>query len=488
MTSRSTSTRAARRLVLACAVVAICGACSSGSGGDSHAGSSTTKPTIPQSTVTPPTAIPPTVTPPTVTPPTVPAHRVLVPASIDATGRADVTSSLQRFLASVPSGRVIQFRKGGRYRVEGTLFLRNRNRITIDGNGATVFATTRGTRDRAQWWIKGGTRIVFRNLLVRGAHQNAGVSGRAYVRNLESQHGFRLEGVSGAELDHVQVNDVYGDFVDIGRGKDRIPSRNIWIHDSRFSGNGRQGIAVTAASNVVIERNHLDRTARSTFDLEPDTRSAHVSNVFVLNNTVGKGRLLFVASHGGGPVSNVVISGNRLVGHSMTIDSVGPELNPRRSNWVVVDNTSDTPAQGRLMRFFRTDGLVVRGNRQLVTGNEPPVVLTDVCGAHVSDNQFGSTRIREIGARCDAPLVVPTPQALPGRGGSGTVPPVSTPPSTPIPTTPAPSATPAPSTTTLPATAPRSGGGLDLAGWIFIALGACVLAAAVFMIRSRRPR
>ena len=478
MTSRSTRSRRAWRPLLACAVVAVCGACSSGSGGNSHAGSTTTSPTIPQSTITAPPILPP----PTVTPPTVLAHRVPVPASIDATGRVDVTSSLQRFLASVPSNRDIQFRKGGRYRVEGTLFLRNRKRITIDGNGATVFATIRGKRDRAQWWIKGGTRIVFRNLLVRGANQNAGTSEGAYVRKLETQHGFRLESVNGAELDHVQVNDVYGDFVYIGRGKDRIPSRNVWVHDSRFSGNGRQGIAVSAASNVVIERNHLDQTRRSTFDLEPDTRSARVSNVFVLNNTVGKGRLLFVASHGGGPVSNVVISGNRLVGHPMTIDSVGPERSPRRTNWVVVDNTSDTPVQNRLMRFFRTDGLVVRGNRQLVTGNEPPVVLTDVCGAHVSGNQFGSTRIREIGSRCNAALIVPTPRAIPGRGTSGPVPPVSTlPPRTSPPT-------PAPSTTTLPATAPGSGGGLDLADWIFIALGACVLAAAVLMIRARRPR
>jgi hypothetical protein len=433
-------------------------------------------PAMPQSTIAASTITAPVL-----------AGRVVVPASIDATGRADVTTSLQRFLASVPSGRVIQFRKGGRYRVEGTLFFRDRHRITIDGNGATVFATTRGHRDRAQWWIKGGTRIVFRNLLIRGANRNAGTSEGAYVRNLENQHGFRLEGVIGAELDHVQVNDVYGDFVYIGRGKDRIPSGNVWIHDSRFSGNGRQGIAVTAASNVVIERNHLDQTSRSTFDLEPDTRSARVSNVFVLNNTIGRGRLLFVASHGGGPVSNVVISGNRLVGHSMTIDSVGPERSPRRSNWVVVNNTSDTPVEGRLMRYFRTDGLVVRGNRQLVTGNEPPVVLTDVCGARVLGNQFGSTRIREIGPRCDATLVVPTPRPLPGRGRSGSVPPVSPPPSTPS-TRPRLPTTLAPSTTTLPATVPGSGGGLDLADWIFIALGACVLVAAVLMIRSRRPR
>jgi hypothetical protein len=340
---------------------------------------------------------------------------VQVPATIDPTGRADVTKSLRQFLAAVPNGRRVLFRKGARYRVEGTLLLRDRKQLTIDGNGATVFATTRGAKDRAQFWIQGGKRIVFRNLLVRGVNKHAGTSDRAYVKRLETQHGFRFEGVDGAEVDHVQVNDVYGDFVYIGRTKHRVPSRNVWVHDSRFSRNGRQGIAVTAASNVVIERNHIDQTRRSTFDLEPDTRSASVTNVFILNNTVGKGRLLFVASHGQGPVSNVVISGNRLSGHSLTVDAGTPEPNPRRSNWFVVNNTSDTAVDRQPMTFFRIDGLAVRGNRQRVDHDQPAVVLIDVCGAHMSGNQFKSTRVRQTTAVCAAPLVAPKVPALPGR-------------------------------------------------------------------------
>ena len=473
--------RRARRALLACAVVAVCGACSSGSGGGSHAGSTTTAPTTTTTRITPPT-----VTPPTVTRPTVPSGPVVpVPASIDPTGRADVTNALQRFLASVPSGREILFRKAARYRVEGTLFLRDRHRLTIDGNGAIVYATTRGKPDRAQWWIKGGAHIIFRDLRVRGANPNAGTGDSAYVAKLETQHGFRLEGVNGAELDRVQVNDVYGDFVYIGRGKDRIPCRNIWVHDSQFSRNGRQGVAVTAATNVIIERNHLSQTRRSTFDLEPDARSALVSNIFVLNNVVGPGRLLFLASHGRGPVNNVVISGNRLLGHSLTIDSMAPD-HSRRSNWVVVDNTSNVPVQSRPMRFFGIDGLAVRDNRQQVTGGEPVVVLTDVCGAQISGNQFASAPIRESTAHCDAPLVVPAVPAMAGRGKTTPGPPVST--------SIGPSSSVAPSSVgraTAPVThptAPGSGGGFDLADWIFVALGACLLGAVALTIRARRRR
>ena len=55
---------------------------------------------------------------------------------------------------------------------------------------------------------------MFRDLTVLGSNPNAGVGENAYVRKLETQHGFRFEGVNGVELDHVQVHDVFGDFVD----------------------------------------------------------------------------------------------------------------------------------------------------------------------------------------------------------------------------------------------------------------------------------
>ena len=204
--------------------------------------------------------------------------------------------------------------------------------------------------------------------------------------------------------------------------------------------------------------------------------------MFVLNNTVGKGRLLFVASHGQGPVNSVVISGNKLLGHPLTID-VEPPGSQRRSNWVVVNNTSDTSVRSRPMRFFSVDGLIVRGNRQQVTGGDPGVVLDHVCGAQVSGNQFGSGGVRRTASQCSAPLVVPAVPAIPGRGTPGTVPTVSTvPPSTTAPASTTPTSTSTP--TRKPASG--SGGGFDLFDWILVALGACVLLAIVLAFRSRR--
>jgi hypothetical protein len=405
-----------------------------------------------------------------------------VPKSINATGRVNVTDRLQQFIDRVPDGHVIRFRRNGRYRAEGTLFVNHRAHLVFDGNGATVFATIGGAPDRAQFWLKDSSAIVFRDLNVRGANPKGGTAEGAYNVEQETQHGFRLEGVDGVEIANVHVSDVYGDFVYIGRDNDRVPSQNVWIHDSDFRRNGRQGIAVTAATNVIIERNTFFKTRRSTIDLEPNSRSWHVSNVFILNNNVGKGRLLFVASHGQGPVDNIVISGNQLHGHALTIDAVPPG-GKRRSNWVVTDNVSDATVHNRPMRFSGIDGLVVSGNKQVVTGEQPGVIVTDDCGTRIAHNDFGKAGIVRHGDPCAADLTVPTPPDILDRNAlppptSTTFPPPPTNPRHRPPTT-----RPRPLPTTVPA-APGGGGGLS-GGIVVAALFAFALIAAGVFLRRR---
>jgi hypothetical protein len=411
---------------------------------------------------------------------------VRVPPNIDPTGKNEVTRQLDALIANAPNGSKIEFRKNARYRVERTLWIRNRRNLTLQGNGATIFATKRGAFERSQIWVKRGENIVFRNLTVRGVHPNGGTSEDAYVEKLETQHGFRFEGTDGAELDRVKVTDVYGDFVYIGRElhRTKVPSRNIWIHDSTFARNGRQGVAVTAANNVVIERNHFSQMRRSTIDLEPNSRSWRVSNVFILDNTVGKGRLLFIASHGQGPVDDVVISGNKLEGHALTIDALPPE-GARRSNWVITNNVSDETVNSRPIRLFAIDGVVVRNNTQPVRGGDAGLVLTDVCGSHVSGNDFGRGGVDQHGPRCAAPMRVPAVPAIAGRGR----PPTSTtqPPGTTVPRPrPTPPGTRGGPSSTQPAA--DSGGGDDTAARLVLValIGVAIAAAVAWLLRRRR--
>jgi hypothetical protein len=335
------------------------------------------------------------------------ARPVRVPATIDATGSTDVSGRLARFLAAVPDGATIVFPARARYRVEQSLVLQNRHHLTIVGNGATIFATSRAPAHRSQWDVIDSSDITFRNITVVGANKAGGPSEVAYVRKLEDQHGFRLEAVHGVELDHVSVTDVFGDFVYIGRDQQRRSSDHLWVHDSTFARNGRQGISVTSAVGVVIERNRIADTRRAVIDLEPNARSWKVSDVFVLDNAIGPGRLDFIASHGRGPVDDVMISRNVLTGHTMTID-VLPPVKQRRANWVVSSNTSDVPIHHRAMRFAAIDGLLVQANRAPLSG-AGAVVLTATCGARTIGNDFGSGTIVRRGPSCTAPLRIPNP-------------------------------------------------------------------------------
>jgi hypothetical protein len=317
----------------------------------------------------------------------------------------------------VPNGRIIRFRAGGRYRLDGTLLVSRRRALTFDGTGALIFATTRGDQNRSQFRVRGGSGITFRNLKIKGASANAGTGDDAYIPKLAKQMGIRFEGVDGAEVDHVTITNVFGDFVYVGLDAKEVASRNVWIHDSSFRSNGRQGVAITSATGVIIERNTFFNTRRSTIDLEPTGHRWRVDHVFILNNVVGKGRLLFVASGGQGPVSNIVVSGNRLPGHALSID-VKQSGKQRRSNWVVVDNVSNVKVDNRVMRFMAVDGLLLRGNRETVTGSDPAVELSDVCGAVVTGNDFGTGQVQKKGNPCAAPLVVPQPPVIPGRSAS----------------------------------------------------------------------
>jgi len=127
------------------------------------------------------------------------------------------------------------------------------------------------------------------------------------------------------------------------------------------------------------------------------------------------GRLLFIASHGQGPVNDVVISGNQLHHHTMSTDVMAPN-GERRKNWIFRNNTSDTVSYNRPIRFISVDGVLVSGNKQPISGPAEGVTLMYVCGGKVVNNTFGKGKqVKRIGPTCSATLVEPTEPEIPGR-------------------------------------------------------------------------
>jgi hypothetical protein len=387
----------------------------------------------------------------------VPAASAQDAGAIDATGGSDVTAELQALFDRTPDGGVVRLARDGDYRVEGTIALNDRHDLVIDGNGARIFATTTGAPDRCQIKILGGSGFEIRNLEIQGANPHAGLDERAYNPELEFQAGLTLEGVTDVEVDRVNIHDTYGDHIFIGRRlEDRRVTERVWIHDSSFARSGRQGIAIIDGRDIVIERNRLTDMPRGTVDLEP-AGGLVVENVHIIDNEVGPGRLLFVPAAGGGPVNRIVIARNRLHGRPLTVSVEPPEGQRRRHFWVV-DNVTDRTWDKATLAFTRTDGVIVRGNRQPLTEGSPLVLAMDSCDIRATDNDVApSTRAVE-GENRECNLFIspqpPDPPPVAGRGQEEAAPAATAPPTTEAAPTTAPATTQAPpaSSTTTPAT------------------------------------
>jgi Right handed beta helix region len=393
---------------------------------------------------------------------------------IDPTGATDVTADLQALFDSTPDGGVVRLQPDVNYRVEGTLVLEDRHDLRIEGNGARIFATTTGDLMRSHLKFIGGSDLAVRDLEIEGANPHAGLDDRAFVPELEGQYGIHLDGVTAIELDGVNVHDTYGDLVYVSRHEgDRRWSQQVWIHDSTFARSGRQGIAVVAARDVVIEHNRFTDMRRATVDLEPNSPAWGAENIHILDNQVGPGRLLFVAAGGLGPIDWVVIARNTLRGHLLNLRVEPPEGTRRQRFWVV-DNTSDTKALDAPLQFTRTDGVMVHGNRQPVDGPDALVRATDSCDVAVTENAIApSTRVLEGQSRqCNfiMPVEPPAPPPVAGRGQPPPPPPTTAPTTTTTtPTTAAPptsagapptSAQPPPTAIQLAASNTRGGDGV----------------------------
>jgi hypothetical protein len=124
----------------------------------------------------------------------------------------------------------------------------------------------------------------------------------------------------------------------------------------------------------------------------------------------------------------------------------------------VVDNTTDTMAMDEPVQFTRTDGAVVRGNRQPIEAPDALVRSTDSCGVAVTDNAIApSTRALEGQSRqCSFSMSAapPAPPPVAGRGRPAPPPPTTAPATTATtPTTAAPAtSTGSPPTSTQPPT------------------------------------
>jgi hypothetical protein len=353
-----------------------------------------------------------------------------IPTAIPADCSRDVTAEILAWIASVPDGTTLRFARDGCYRVDGTLEIRDRNGLVLEGNHATFRAFTDGSelvnparvRTRAVWSFIKGSSLALRNAITVGANPAAGLGEAAYQPKFEAQHAYQVQGTQTMVIDHVEAYDVYGDFVYVGAG-----TRNLVVRGSTFLRNGRQGWTING-TNIVFEGNSIGETRRATIDMEPTYPTWESRNVTIRNNTIGSGRLLFFASVGAAaPISNVSILDNRL-DRAMTIYVDPPK--GTRSNYRVIGNVAakgfGSPA-GAVWTFKDVVNLEIRDNVQPLQANRnmAGVALRHCSHVSVTGNQLPrataaisdrgeNVDLRQSGNAIGEPLAIAPPTVVPG--------------------------------------------------------------------------
>lgn len=351
-----------------------------------------------------------------------------VPASIDATGHRDVTQELDAFLARVPDGVTVRFPANGRFHVEGVVLLVGRHDLTVEGNGATLVATTDGSaaarpqgKYRLHWprlrehvEIRKSTNVTVRDLTVRGPNDKG-----AYVASLEGQAGFAITKSDGVLLDGVSATDTYGDGVYVFG-----VSHSVTVRDCTLERNGRQGVAIVNAEQVTVEGCTIRAAGRSVFDLEP-LPAWRVRAVHLRKNTIDGYHNFLLAAAGAGPgMSDVWLEGNVARGDGGVTVFAGIDRFVRQGIHIVGNRGEGTATghDGVVMQITRFDGVEVRDNHQRVDSGSVAVATTGSCNVVFTGNDFpGASEARRSAGDCTGTpqtRVTPRPPSTSRPGGS----------------------------------------------------------------------
>lgn len=348
---------------------------------------------------------------------------VKVPATIAADCSRDVTGDLNRWIAQAKAGSTLQLAHDACYRVDGSVTLREKVDLTLDGNGASFEARTVGAQDRRHVGIVGGSNITVRDLRVKGANPTPGPE-RGYNSTKAFQHGFALQGVRGVRLDGVRVESVFGDFVYVGPNGAQW-STDVTVTRSKLEGSGRQGIAIVAGKRVTIDRNVIRGAGQSLIDLEPNYESQGAVDVRITRNRTGSARHFWLANKGDGlNIRRIVVEKNRMLEPTPGLVFVYGPRSGYRGPMVFADNRFQTTGtvsdEGSRGAFFlgRVKDVVIRGNDVTLPAgrNMPAVENLGSVDVVVERNTFRNAGQEVIVTGAPRPAPTPTPTSTTRAG------------------------------------------------------------------------
>ena len=277
------------------------------------------------------------------------------------------------------------------------LVIRNlRLEANTDGSGVAPWASG-GTsinwpRNRSHIRIDGGSsNITIENVTVRGAHPNGGTDENAYVAAFEAQHGFDIDdGSTFVTVRDCTVTDVYGDFV-------YIRANRVTVEGLIASRNGRQGVAITNASDITLRDMNLSYVRRSMVDIETNTATNQARRIAVEDCVFDRARLLGLACKGqGSNVGDITFRRCSWTKTGAPVISFETPVGQRRGPLTFEDCTATVTGSPRAgFEFARIDGLTFRRVTASApaTRNMRAVTLIDCGTSFVGPNSltgFGS--------------------------------------------------------------------------------------------------
>ncbi len=164
------------------------------------------------------------------------------------------------------------------------------------------------------------------------------------------------------------------------------------MKNSTFARNGRQGWTING-QDITFEHNIIRETRRATVDLEPATTSSVTRRVMIRNNTIGAGRLYFLANEGRGR------SDRGHLGHRQPVRRQGdddPRRPPERDAVPVPGHRQRERHPRRVQRRRRASSSATSSASRCATtcsrcrraGTSPASRLRDSRNVVVSGNRF----------------------------------------------------------------------------------------------------
>jgi hypothetical protein len=291
------------------------------------------------------------------------------PTTIDSTCGADVTAALDAWIKSIPNNSRIDFAAGKCYLIQGSLMLRDRVNLHIDGNGSTFKATsfTSGS-DRAQWWLGQASNVVLEDMKLSGPHTAV----VPLARDSKHDHNIMVRGGSKVSIRNVTGGNTEGDFIWIGRGTNTASTlytpKNVRIENVTGTNIGRMGIAMEVADGVLVNRANIGRTSLHQIDFEPQVSNRPLKNITVANSTFGEAGWATFAFGTPLAVTGIDFSNITLAGNRQTVEAGGEcrppvEMSSNKhqvKNLTIDDNRLLTRGHGMSLKL--ADTVKVRNN------------------------------------------------------------------------------------------------------------------------------